>query len=61
MAMDKRADQNFLVDTMNEVVAVFLFSNTVVIVEKDGSTSTIDRYNGNFAGHVTLGSLCILW
>ena len=55
--MDKeRAEHNFLVDSMNEVAAVFLFANTVVVVEKDGSTSTIDRYNGNFDGHVTLGS-----
>jgi len=54
-----REKQNFLIDTMTEVAAVFLFANTVVIVEKDGSTSTIDRYNGNFDGHVTLGSLCL--
>jgi hypothetical protein len=54
---DTRHEQNFLVDTMNEVAAVFLFANSVVVVEKDGSTSTIDRYNGNFDGHVVLGSL----
>jgi 2',3'-cyclic-nucleotide 2'-phosphodiesterase (5'-nucleotidase family) len=52
-----REEENFLIDTMNDVAAVFLFANTVVVVEKDGSTSTIDRYNGNFDGHVTLGSL----
>jgi hypothetical protein len=56
---DTRHEQNFLVDTMNEVAAVFLFANSVVVVEKDGSTSTIDRYNGNFDGHVVLGNLCI--
>lgn len=53
---DERHEHNFLIDTMNEVVAVFLFANTVVIVEKDGSTSTIDRYNGNLSGHLTLES-----
>ena len=53
---DTREKQNFLIDTMNEVAAVFLFANTVVIVEKDGSTSTIDRYNGSMTGHLTLGS-----
>jgi hypothetical protein len=57
--MAERDKENFLVTTMNEVAAVFLFSNTIVVVENDGSTSTIDRYNGNFDGHVTLGSLCI--
>lgn len=54
--MVERQEYNFLVNTMSEVVAVFVFANTVVIVENDGSTSTIDRYNGNFDGHVTLGS-----
>lgn len=54
-----REKQNFLIDTMNEIATVFLFANTVVVVEKDGSVSIIDRYNGNLNGHLTLGSLCI--
>lgn len=56
--MDERSKENYLLDTMNDVAAVFIFANTIVVIEKDGSTSTIDRYNGNFSGHVTLGSLC---
>jgi hypothetical protein len=51
---DERSRENYLIDTMNEVAAVFVFSNTIVVIEKDGSTSTIDRYNGNFNGNVTL-------
>jgi hypothetical protein len=54
--MAERDKTNYLIDSMTEVVAVFLFANTVVIVESDGSTSTVDRYNGNFDGNVTLGS-----
>jgi hypothetical protein len=54
--VNERDKQNFLIDTMNEVAAVFVFANTIVVVENDGSTSTIDRYNGNFDGHVILGS-----
>jgi hypothetical protein len=53
---DTRHEQNFLITTMNEVVTVFVFANSIVVVENDGSTSTIDRYNGNFNGHVVLGS-----
>jgi hypothetical protein len=56
---DTRHEQNFLITTMNEVVTVFVFANSIVVVENDGSTSTIDRYNGNFNGHVVLGNLCI--
>jgi hypothetical protein len=54
--MHERAKDNFLVTSMNEVEAVFVFANTIVIIESDGSTTTIDRYNGTLNGHVTLGS-----
>jgi hypothetical protein len=54
--VDTRHEHNFLITSMNEVAAVFVFANSVVIVEQDGSTMTIDRYNGELDGHIVLGS-----
>ena len=54
--MAERHSSNYLVTNMNEVEAVFVFANSVLIVEKDGSATSIDRYNGQLNGIVTLGS-----
>jgi hypothetical protein len=53
----ERNKQNFLITSMNGVAAVFVFANSVVIIEQDGSTMVIDRYNGELDGHTVLGSL----
>lgn len=54
--MAERDETNFLIDSHLEVVAVYVFANSVVVVDEDGSTTTIDRYNGNLDGVITLGS-----
>lgn len=43
---DQPDGSNYLVATHYDIAAVHVFSNTVIVIDNDGSVTVIDRHNG---------------
>lgn len=44
--MGETPEENYLVATRDDIAAVHVFANTVVVVGRSGSVMVIDRHNG---------------